>query len=78
MQVAEILVGLASSNIDRLFTYLVPNSLKERIKLGVRVRIPFGHQTTEGFVLKIYDTDEKFDYELKEILEVIDEIPILK
>ena len=39
MQVAEILVGLASSNIDRLFTYLVPNSLKERIKLGVRVRI---------------------------------------
>lgn len=77
MQVAEILVGLASSNIDRLFTYLVPNSLKERIKLGVRVRIPFGHQTTEGFVLKIYDTDEKFDYELKEILEVIDEIPIL-
>ena len=73
---ANILVELKAKRIDKTFTYLIPNNLKDKVKVGIRVLVPFGKQTLEGFVLKIEDELE-CDYELKEIITVIDEEPIL-
>lgn len=72
----EVLVELKSKNIDKTFTYSIPSSLNDYVKVGIRVLVPFGKQKLEGFVLKI-NSDNKFEYELKDILGVIDDEPVL-
>ena len=73
---AKVIVGIGVKNVDKMFTYIVPDELKNKIKIGTRVKVPFGHQTLEGFVLEITDRVEE-TYELKTMLELIDEEPIL-
>ncbi len=72
----DVLVEIKASSLDKTFTYLVPNNLETKIKIGVRVIVPFGKQRLEGFVLAIF-TDKTYDYPLKEMIEVTDEEPIL-
>ncbi|MCX7695563.1 MAG: primosomal protein N' [Caloramator sp.] len=78
MIIASICVDNPSKEIDRLFDYLVPDSLKENIKLGTRVVVPFGasNKLIQGVVL---DTDEKSEEKIKykEIYDIIDEEFIL-
>jgi len=74
--VAKVLVELSNKNIDKTFDYIVPESLVSRIKVGIRVTVPFAHQTLEGFVLSISDFSDT-DYELKEIIDVVDTDVIL-
>ena len=74
--VAQILTQIKSKQVDKTFTYKIPKELKQKIKVGIRVIIPFGKQKLEGFVLKI-EEEKQYDYELKNILEVVDEYPIL-
>ena len=55
--VVNVLVELSSKNIDKTFDYIVPSYLEDKIKIGKRVTVPFGHQTLEGFVLGTNDTE---------------------
>ena len=72
----EVLVELKSKNIDKTFTYSIPSDFVDLVKVGIRVLVPFGKQRLEGFVLKINAINE-FDYKLKDIIDVIDEEPVL-
>lgn len=74
--VAQVLTQIKSKQVDKTFTYKIPKELAPKIKVGIRVIIPFGKQKLEGFVLKI-EEEKQYDYELKNILEVVDEYPIL-
>lgn len=77
---AEIIINSDALEIDRLFTYKVPYELQENINLGFRVKVPFGprNKPTEGFVFSILkDNSIKFDYKVKEILELCDDEAIL-
>ena len=74
--VAQVLTQIKSKQVDKTFTYKIPKELEPKIKVGIRVIIPFGKQKLEGFVLKI-EEEKQYDYELKNILEVVDEYPIL-
>ena len=69
--VIGVLVELSSKNIDKMFDYLVPKHLEEFIKVGIRVEVPFGSQTLEGFVLEIKDENSS-DFKLKEIISIKD------
>ena len=71
-----VLIELEAEVLDKIFTYRVPNELAHKIKLGVRVRVPFGRQTLEGFIMQIKDENDT-NYELKEIIDVIDDIQII-
>lgn len=77
--IVQVLVELSSRSIDKTFDYLVPPLLEEKIKVGIRVLVPFGAQKLESFVLTVKEEDEDiYTHEkLKEILEVIDEEVIL-
>jgi primosomal protein N' (replication factor Y) len=68
---AKVLVELKSKNISNTFTY----KIIDKCEVGCRVLVPFGNRQLEGFVLEI--TDELPDYEIKEIIKVIDENPVL-
>ena len=59
-----VLVELSNKNIDKKFIYSVPPQFEKRIKLGIRVEVPFGHQTLEGFIVSF---EPKPDIETKNI-----------
>lgn len=74
MLVAEICANLAAKNIDQTYTYAVPPRLNF-LTAGWRVIVPFGRQTLDGFVMNVRETDETFDFELKEIADAVDDEP---
>ena len=74
--IVSVLVQLSNKNIDKTFDYIVPRSLEDKIKIGIRVSVPFHHQVLEGFVLNINDNISS-EYELKEIIDIIDNDVIL-
>lgn len=69
-----VLVELSNKNIDRVFDYSVPDCFLDKIKLGIRVKVPFGKMELEGFVVEIKGSS---DIEVKDILDVIDDEAIL-
>ena len=74
---AKVIIEIGVKNVDKMFTYIVPDNMKEDIKVGCRVKVRFGSMVLEGFVLELTNTIDKVDYELKEIIELVDKIPIL-
>ncbi len=71
----DVLVEIKAKNLNQTFTYLIPEHLEDKISVGIRVLVPFGRQKIEGFVLSF--TKEKVEYQLKEIIDIVDEHPIL-
>ena len=73
---ASVIVEITAKAVDKTFTYKVPEIYRNLIKVGSRVKVPFGSLTLEGFVLKI--TNEfNDDYELREIIDLVDIEPLL-
>lgn len=68
---AKIVVDIATSNVDELYTYKVPKELEECIYLGSRVYVEFGFQKVLGFVLELVDEND-YVGNLKDIIEVVD------
>ena len=68
---ARLIVDIANSNVDRLFTYSVPEELE--VRKGHRVLVPFGrgNRPTEGFVIELADHAEG-DFEVKSILRTLE------
>ena len=73
--IVEVLVELSNKNIDRVFDYIVPKNLQSSMKVGIRVTVPFGHQTLEGFVLNIKKNSSVS--EMKEVIDIVDNDIIL-
>lgn len=72
--IVSVLVEIKFKQKEKTFDYLVPSIIENDIKIGKRVLVPFGKQKLEGFIIEIKDDS---DYDLKEIIKVIDEDPIL-
>lgn len=76
--VCECLVELEHVFIDKTFTYKINKEQLPLLKVGMRVVVPFGKQTLEGFILKIYENkDVSLENKLKEIISIVDTYPIL-
>ena len=52
---ANVLVEIGAKSVDREFVYYVPEELKAQIQIGIRVKVNFGKQTIEGFVLSLFE-----------------------
>ena len=74
--VVGVLVELSAKAVDKVFEYNVDDDLVESIKVGIRVLVPFGKMTLEGFVLEIKDS-KSTDKELKSIISVVDKDIVL-
>lgn len=72
----EVLVELKARAVDKYFTYKVPVNLISKVKVGVRVIVPFAYSKLMGFVSSI-NIENTSDYEIKEILDVVDTEVIL-
>lgn len=73
---AKVVVEIGVKNVDKLFVYIVPDKLRNDIKVGCRVKVSFGKMIVMGFVLELLDSYDD-SYQLKEIIELIDKVPIL-
>ena len=47
--IAEVIVDISNSEVDKIFDYQCDDSLKE----GYRVLVPFGKREVEGYVVAI-------------------------
>lgn len=74
--IAKVLVEINNINVDKTFDYIVPFEYIENIKIGMRVKVPFASRELEGFVLDLVNNADD-NYELKEIISIVDEKPIL-
>ena len=74
MLIAEICANVQVKSIDKTYTYEVPERLKF-LSAGWRVFVPFGSRKVDGFVMEVreVDDDTEFAYELKEIIDVVDD-----
>lgn len=74
--IAKVLVEINNINVDKTFDYIVPFEYIEKIKIGMRVKVPFASRELEGFVLDLVNNADD-NYELKEIISIVDTEPIL-
>ena len=73
----SVLTQIWAKAVDQTFFYHVPKLLENNIKIGVRVRIPFGNMILDGFVLGISDNSSYDNSKIKDIINVIDKEPVL-
>ena len=71
----EVLVEYGVKTLDKTFTYIIPNHLKDKIQIGMKVIVPFGTLNINGFLINIKDSTEI--EELKEIISISNEEFIL-
>lgn len=62
--------------LDKSFTYLVPPELEAKIKVGMKVLVPFNTKLVHGIVLELTNTYNE-TYELKSIARIEDEFLVL-
>ena len=73
---AQVLIDIAHTEVDRLFTYLVPEGLE--IAPGMHVLVPFGRTNAqkEGFVLALSQAADGAG-PFKELLRALEPYPLL-
>lgn len=60
---ASVLIEYSVKSLNKVFDYIIPEDIKESIRVGHKVIIPFGKVEVEGFVLKIHNNkDENLEY----------------
>lgn len=69
--VAEVIVDVAHSDVDKIFDYLCDDS----VQAGCRVTVPFGRTYVAGFVMRVKETSSFPS--LKRISRVYDELPAI-
>lgn len=73
--IAEVIVDVLSSNVDKVFDYKVPEGMN--VVVGDRVDVPFGPRKVDGFVINIKDTSSYDITKLKDIISKKDAQPLL-
>lgn len=72
--VAQIIVDVSSSEVDKIFEYEIPSNMN--VESGYRVEVPFGRRVIEGYILNIVD-EKTTSHSLKPIKSVLDDIPVI-
>jgi primosomal protein N' (replication factor Y) len=70
---ADVVVPLP---IERAFRYRVPDRLRDAVRPGVRVLVPFGRRELTGFAVAVAGEAGPDGVSLKEIGAVLDETPV--
>ena len=71
--IAEVIVDIAHSEIDRVFDYIALSDTQR----GQRVLVPFGNRQIEGYVLNLKETSSYDKSKLKSIVRPLDNLPAL-
>lgn len=72
---AQVIVDIASSNVDKIFDYFVEDD--EDMPIGSRVVVPFGNRKIEGFIISKSETTNYDKDKVKSILYKLDPMPVI-
>ena len=73
-QFIKVVLPLA---LPKLYTYAIPDVLIDKIAIGKRVEVQFGKQKLYTAIVYSITTEAPTDYVSKEIIAVVDELPIV-
>lgn len=60
---ASVIIEYSVKSLNKVFDYIIPEEIKDTIKVGHKVIVPFGKVEVEGFVLKIHNNiDNSLEY----------------
>ena len=74
--IAKILINTSVNSLNKVYDYLVPESMLNDVEIGKRVQVSFGRgkNLEEGIIVKLDENDENTNYKLKEITAILDDI----
>ncbi len=76
LKYASVIIDSRIRQVDKGFSYRIPDALLASARVGVRVRVPFGggNRHAVGYIIKVEEGQEKPG--CKDIAEVLDETPL--
>ena len=75
---AEIILSRVTPQLDRIYHYRVPDELKDRLKIGHQVLIPFGNRSTIGYVIGFVEKPDIAFNLIKDIASIKSEFPLFQ
>ena len=75
--VCAVAVDAATYAIDKLYSYRVPDELREQVQIGTRVLVPFGFGNKRAEAVVLAFRQDTGEYKLKPVVEVLDDTPVL-
>ncbi|MGY3724858.1 replication restart DNA helicase PriA [Granulicatella balaenopterae] len=73
---AKVIVDVWANQLNRPFDYLIPEEFEDIIEVGMRVAVPFGSRTVQGFVMDIV-LETTFEGKISPIIKPMDLEPVL-
>ncbi len=70
---AQVIVDIATSNVDKIFDY----KLNEPISVGSRVLVPFGNRKIEGYIISTSETTTYDEEKIKDVIKPLDAMPVI-
>ena len=72
---ADIIIDISSEQVDRLFTYRIPDGMT--LTPGQRVEVPFGRLTREGFVIELKDECGLDPQTVRLVARTLEDYPVI-
>ena len=72
---AQVIVDIAHADLDRVFTYAIPEGMA--LQVGMRVAVPFGRQEKEGYVLGFSDACDLPPEKVRQVKEALEDYPAI-
>ena len=69
-QYANIIVDISHEKLDKTFQYRIPEELRESIRPGMQVYIPFGNRKLTGYVVEL--TEDSYAHDRETALRTIE------
>ena len=73
---ANVIIKYGVKSLNKTFIYKVPDELKDKIKVGMKVYVPFGKSEVFGFVIELQNNNDT-GFEAKEIIRIDNEELVL-
>lgn len=74
MLIGKIIIDIASSLVDKVFDYILPD---DSFEVGMRVYVPFGKIVKEGYIVDISNESNYDQNKLKTVISKIDNFPVI-
>ena len=55
MKVVKVLINTSVKSLNKVYDYLVPITLEDKVEIGKRVEVSFGRKNEEGIIVKLYE-----------------------
>ncbi|MDO5141982.1 MAG: primosomal protein N' [Eubacteriales bacterium] len=75
--ICAVAVDAATFAIDKLYSYRVPDELREQVQIGTRVLVPFGFGNKRAEAIVLAFRADAGGRKLKPVTEVLDDTPVL-